>query len=96
MDLSHSEYGPFTKNSRYLHEYISGKPCFQHDLACDNKYLKELILIWCQEKMHLKQWYVSKNIASMVDRFFDKKTKRPGTNSLKNERLANKLHKPTK
>ena len=32
----------------------------------------------------------------MVDRFFDKKTRRPGTNSLKNERLANKLHKPTK
>lgn len=32
----------------------------------------------------------------MVDRFFDKKTKRTGTNSLKNERMANKLHKPTK
>ena len=100
-----------TGDSRYIYKNGIDKTCFQHDLAYgDFKYLKRRIA--ADNVLRDKAFNIAKNpkydryqrrLASMVYKFFDKKTKDSGftlanksaiKSILQNEQLAEELHKP--
>ena len=104
-----SASGPFTKNKERIQKFmLTGntnyiykndlKACFQHNIVYA-KY-KDLTKCVLQEKAfeiasNPKYDGYEKGLASMVYNFFDKKSaKSSGINSVSNEQLADKLHKP--
>ena len=91
-----------TGDTKYIYRNELDKACFQHDMAYgDFKDLKRRT----QSDKVLKDIEVASNpkydgyrrgLASMVYKFFDKKSKRSGIKNeiKKNQQLANELHKP--
>ena len=93
-----------TGGSQYIYQNEIDKACFQHDMAYDD--FKDLYRRTASDKiLHDKASHIAKNLkydgyqcrlASMVYKFFDKKT---SDNGIKNENISNKelakeLHKP--
>ena len=114
-----SACGPFTKNkdriqkfkqtgdSRYIYKNELGKACFQHDMAYGD--FKDLVKRTATDRAFNnakdpKYDGYQRGLASMVYKFFDKKTKGSGVTMLanksaikfmlQNEQLAEELHKP--
>ena len=96
-----------SKNPRYIYRNESDKACFQHDMAYgDFKDLKRRAA--AVNVLRDKAFNIAKNpkydgyqrgLASMVYKFFDKKTKGSGVTFAnksipQNEQLAEELHKP--
>ena len=101
-----------TGDSRYIYKNELDKPCFQHDMASgDFKDLKKRTA--AEKVLRDKAFNIAKDpkydgcqrgLASMVYKFFDKKTKGSGVTTLanksaiksttKNEKLADELYKP--
>ena len=96
-----------TRDSRYIYRNEFGKACFKHDMAyIDFKHLKRTTA--ADNVLRDKAFNIAKNpkydgyqrgLASMVNKFFDKKTKGSGVTLAnkfipQNEQLAEELHKP--
>ena len=93
-----------TGDTSYIYKYELDKACFQHDIAQWNfKDLKRRI--FSDKGLRDKAFNIAKNpkydgykggLASMVYKFFDKRSKGSGVNiPLKfNEQLAERFHKP--
>ena len=93
-----------TGDANYIHRNELGKACFQHDMAYGD--LKDLKRRTQSDKvLKGKAFEIASNpkydgyqraLASMVYKFFDKKSKGAGIkNEIKeNQKLANELHKP--
>ena len=109
--FTYSACGPFTKNketetgdTNYIYKDELDKACFQHDMAYGD--LKDLGRRTASDKVlrdkafniakNLKYDGYQKGLASMVYKFFDKKSKGIGVNiPLEfSEQLAKELHKP--
>ena len=102
-----------TGDSRYIYKNELPKACFQHDMAYGH--FKDLAKRRAADKvLRDKTFNIAKNpkydryqrgLASMVYKFFDKKTARSGVTTLanksavksipENEQLAEELHKPS-
>ena len=92
-----------TGDSRYSYGKELDKACFQHDLAYGDfkdltkrttadKVLRDKVFIIAKD---LKYDGYQRGLASMVYKFFDKKTAGSGINSMQqNEKLTEELHKP--
>ena len=92
-----------SKNSRYIYRNELDKACFQHDMAYgDFKYLTKRTA--ADKVLRDKAFNIAKDpkhdgcqrgLASIVYKFFDKKTADSGIKSMpQNEQLAEVLHKP--
>ena len=96
-----------TGNTSYIYKIELDKACFQHDMAYGD--FKDLAKRTAAYKiLRNKPFNIAKNpmydgyqrgLASMVCKFFDKKTERSGHHSLianykENIELANELHNP--
>ena len=92
-----------TGDSRYIHRNELDKTCFQHDMAYGD--FKDLTKRAAADKvLRYKAFNIAKNpkydgyqrgLASMVYKFFDKKTAGSGIKSIpQNEKLVEELHKP--
>ena len=93
-----------TGNTNYIYKIEPDKACFQHDMAYgDFKYLARRAA--SDKVLRGKAFNIAKNpkydgyqrgLASMVYKFFDKKSKGSGVNIPleSNEELAKELHKP--
>ena len=99
----YSACGPFTRHTRYIYRNELDKACFQHDSA--DAYHKDLINRTKSDKvLRDKAYNISGNpeydgyqrgLASMVYKFFDKKSMGSGINTVKpsSSILADELHK---
>ena len=90
-----------TGDTNYIYKNELDKACFQHDMAY-GKY-KDLERTQSDKVLKDKAFAIANNpehdgyqkeLASMVYKFFDKKSKGTGIKSMPNQQLANKLHKP--
>ena len=91
-----------TGDSRYIYRNELDKACFQHDLTYGD--FKALARKTASDKvLRDKAFNIAKNpkhdgyqrdLASMVYKFFDKKSSDSGIKSMSNQQLANELHKP--
>ena len=91
-----------TGDSRYIYRNELDKACFQHDLTYGD--FKALARKTASDKvLRDKAFNIAKNpkndgyqrdLASMVYKFFDKKSSDSGIKSMPNQQLANELHKP--
>ena len=91
-----------TGDSRYIYRNELDKACFQHDLTYGD--FKVLARKTASDKvLRDKAFNIAKNpkhdgyqrdLASMVYKFFDKKSSDSGIKSMSNQQLANELHKP--
>ena len=91
-----------TGDSRYIYRNELDKACFQHDLTYGD--FKALARKTASDKvLRDKAFNIAKNpkhdgyqrdLASMVYKFFDKKSSDSGIKSMLNQQLANELHKP--
>ena len=91
-----------TGDSRYIYRNELDKSCFQHDLTHGD--FKALARKTASDKvLRDKAFNIAKNpkhdgyqrdLASMVYKFFDKKSSDSGIKSMSNQQLANELHKP--
>ena len=90
-----------TGNTDFIYKYELDKACFQHDMAYgkskdlvkrtqSDKVLRDKALITSDPKYDGYQ----RGLASMVYKFFDKKSKGSGIINESNYQLANELHKP--
>ena len=106
--FTYSACGPFTKNKERIQKFKQtglDKACFQHDMAYgDFKDLKRRAVAdnVLRDKNHKYDGY-QRGLASIIYKFFDKKTKGSGVtlankSAIKsipqNEQLAEELHKP--
>ena len=91
-----------TGGTNYIYKNELDKACFQHDMAY-GKYKGLERRTQSDKVLKDKAFAVANNpkydgykrgLASMVSKFFDKKSKGTGIKSMPNEQLANKLHKP--
>ena len=109
--FTYSAYGLFTKNkeqikkfketgdSRYINQNELDKACFQHDMAygdfkdLNGRTFVDKVFNIAKEPKY--DGYVCK-LASMVYKFFDKKTSGSGikNENISNKELAEELHKP--
>ena len=93
-----------TGDTNYIYKNEFDKACFQHDMAYrdfkdlkrraqSDKFLKDKVF---KIATNLKYDGYQRGLASMVYKFFDKKSKTTGIkNEIKeNQLLANELHKP--
>ena len=91
-------------DTNYIYKNELDKACFQHDAAySDSKDLTKRtaadrilkIKAYGIVNSPKRNWY-ERNLAAMIYKFFDKKTKGTGIkNEIKeNQQLANELHKP--
>ena len=90
-----------TGNTDFIYKNELDKACFQHDMVYEKS--KDLIKRTQSDKvLRDKAFKIASNpnydgyqseLASMVYKFFDKKSKRSGINE-PNYQLANELHKP--
>ena len=91
----------FMQDGKLSHIYKneSDKACFQHDMAynkykdLDGRTQSDIVFTNKAFKIAGNPKYngYKRGLASMVDKFFDKKS---GGSGLKNQQLANELHKP--
>ena len=92
-----------TGDSRYIYKNELGKACFQHDMAYGD--FKDLVKRTAADNvLRDKAFNIAKDpkydgyqkgLASMVYKFFDKKTAASGVKSMpRNEQLSEELHKP--
>ena len=91
-----------TGNTNYIYKNDLDKACFQHDMAY-GKY-KDLNKRTQSDKvLRNRAFKIANNpkydgyqrgLASMVSKFFDKKSTGSGIKSMPNQQLANELHKP--
>ena len=95
-----------TEDSRYIYRNELDKACFQHDMAYGD--FKDLKRRTAADVLRDKAFNIARNpkydgyqrgLASMVYKFFDKKTKGSGVTLAnksvpQNKQLAEKLHKP--
>ena len=91
-----------TGNTNYIYKNELDKACFAHDAAnSDFKEIKNRIA--ADKILRDKAYEIAKNpkyygsqrgLASIVCRFFDKKTAGSGVNMLQNDQLCQELHKP--
>ena len=91
-----------TGDSRSIYRNELDKACFQHDLTYGD--FKALARKTASDKvLRDKAFNIAKNpkhdgyqrdLASMVYKFFDKKSSDSGIKSMPNQQLANELHKP--
>ena len=89
-----------TRDTRFIYRHDLDKACFQHDSAYSDS--KDLIKRTQSDKiLKEKAFNIAKNskydgyqkgLASMVFKFFDKKSRASGIKE--NKELANELHKP--
>ena len=92
-----------TGNTDFIYKNTLDKTCFQHDMAHEKS--KDLIKRTQSEKVLKDKAFkiasypkcdgYQRGLASMVSKFFDKKSKGSGTANEPNYQLANELHKPT-
>ena len=91
-----------TGNTDYIYKNDLDKACFQHDLAY-GKYKDFTKRTQSDKVLRDKAFELASNpkydghqkgLASMVYKFFDKKSTGIGINSISNKQLANELHKP--
>ena len=92
-----------TGNTNYIYKNELDKACFQHGMAyvdfkvlakrtAFDKVLKDKVFNIAKSP---KYYRYKRGIASMVYKFFDKKTEGGGINmNVNNEKLAEELHKP--
>ena len=90
-----------TEDTNYIYQNELDKACFQHDMAYD-KY-KDLEERTQSDKVSKDNTFAISNnskydgyqrgLASMVYKFFDKKSRVTGIKSMPNQQLANELHK---
>ena len=93
-----------TGDTSYIYKNELDKACFQHDMAyCDFKDLKRRTAsdkIWSDKAFNIaknpKYDSYQRGLASMVYKFFDKRSVGSGVDILSefNEQLAKELHKP--
>ena len=93
-----------TGDTSYIYKNELDKACFQHDMAyCDFKDLKRRTAsdkIWSDKAFNIaknpKYDSYQRGLASMVYKFFDKRSAGSGVDILSefNEQLAKELHKP--
>ena len=93
-----------TGNSKYIYQNELDKACFQHDMACGD--FKDLTIGTDSDKiLCVKAFSIAKTpeydgyqrgLASMVYKFFDKKTSGRGikNENMSDQQLAEELHKP--
>ena len=91
-----------TRNTDFIYRNELDKACFQHDMAYGTS--KDLIKrIQSDKVLKSKAFKIANNpkyngcqwgLASMVYKFFDKKSKESGIINKPNYQLANELHKP--
>ena len=91
-----------TGDSRYIYRNELDKACFKHRLTYGD--FKALARKTASDKvLRDKAFNIAKNpkydgyqrdLASMVYKFFDKKSSDSGIKSMPNQQLANELHKP--
>ena len=91
-----------TRNTDFIYKNELDKACFQHDMAFGKS--KNLIKRTQSDKvLKDKAFKIANNpnydgyqrgLASMVYKFFDKKSKGSGINNEPNYQLANEFHKP--
>ena len=91
-----------TGNTNFIYKNELDKACFQHDIAyskrkglikrtkSDNVFKDEAFKIASDPKYDGYQ----RGLASMVHKFFDKRSKRSSISNEPNYQLANELHKP--
>ena len=91
-----------TRDTNYIYRNDLDKDCFQHDMAY-GKYKDLTKRIHSVKVLRGKAYEIVSNpkydgyqrgLASMVFKFFDKKSKGSGTKSMSNQQLANRLQKP--
>ena len=91
-----------TGNIDYIYRNDLDKACFQHDLGY-SKYQDLTITKQLNKVLRDQVFKIASNpkddgyqraLASMVFKFFDKKTKGNGVNFMPNQQLENELHKP--
>ena len=107
--FTYSACGPFNKNKERIHKFMHtgntdfiykndvDKACFQHDIAYSK--CKEFTKRAQSEKAfkiasNPKHDSYQRGLASIVYRFFDKKSTAAGIKSMANQKLANEPHKP--
>ena len=90
-----------TGNTNYIYKNDLDKVCFQHDMAY-GKYKSLTKRTESDKVLRDKAFKIASNpkydgyergLASMVYKFFDKKSKGSGIKSMSNQKLANELHK---
>ena len=91
-----------TRNTDFIYRNELGKACFQHDIAYDKS--KDLIKRTQSDKVLRDKAFkiasdpkydgYQRGLASMVYKFFDKKSSGSGIANEPNYQLANELHKP--
>ena len=91
-----------TGDTKYIYKNELDKACFQHDMAY-GKYKNLKRRTQSDKVLNDKAFEIAINpkyygyqsgLASMVYKFFDKKSKGTGIKSMPNQELANELHKP--
>ena len=107
--FTYSACGPFIKNRERIEKFMKtrntdfiykndfDKACYQHDMAYGKA--KDLIRKTQSDKAFKiasdsKYNGYQRGLASMVYKFFDKKSKGSGITNESNYQLANELHKP--
>ena len=91
-----------TGNTNYIYRNGLDKACFQHDMAYgeykdltkateSNKVLRDKSF---KIASNPKYYGYQKGLASMVYKFFEKKSKCSGIKSMSNQQLADELYKP--
>ena len=89
--------------TNYIYKTELDKACFQHDIAY-GKYKDLEKRTQSHKVLKGKAFEIANNpkydgylrgLASMVYKFFDKKSKGTGIKSIPNQQLANELHKPS-
>ena len=90
------------KNTDFIYKYELDKACFQHDMAYGKS--KDLIKRTQSDKVFKDKAFkiasdancdgYQRGLASMVYKFFDKKSSGSGIINEPNYQLANELHKP--
>ena len=91
-----------TGNTDFIYKNQLDKACFQHDMACGKS--KDLVRRTQSDKVLRDKVFkivsdprydgYQRGLASMVYKFFDKKSKGSGIINETNYHLANELHKP--
>ena len=88
-----------TGDLEYIYQNKPDKTCFQHDMAYGNlnTYLEEQFLIKCYAIKHLillksKTWWYQGGLASMVYKFFGKKTSCSAVTRAQSETLATQIN----
>ena len=91
-----------TRNTRFIYKHELDRACFQHDMAYDKT--KDLVKRTQSDKILKDKAFkiasdpkydcYQRGLASMVYKFFDKKSSWSSIVNKPNYQLANQLHKP--